>query len=381
MSDSVVTADPKSGGDRPESIDLWRVRMPLLNAHRTSYGTARHRDSVLVEWRDDNGRSGWGECPTFAEPGYVTETTDEAWYLLVNEFIPSLLGEWGDIAQTGTDEAVPAALAALRDARLDARLRSGAESLGGHLGASPDPVERCVVIGAHSDGPASSLRRARDALDEGAVLVKVKIGPGHDMAHLGPLCEAIGASRVAADANGAYVDPTELAAVDQLGLRYLEQPFAAGTDWETLGRFAESLATPVALDESIRCAADLLAAAHSSAGSVISVKPARVGGVHAAALICAEAEQCGLEVFIGGMLELAVGRATALALCGLPSVTVPTDLGPSSSYFEWDVGTSIETDDSGRLVTPKGPGTGIEVDRNRLGESAVDHVSFLIHRR
>ena len=57
-----------TGADRSsvalESVELWRVRMPLRRAHRAAHGTEADRDLILVAVRFDDGVVGWGECST-----------------------------------------------------------------------------------------------------------------------------------------------------------------------------------------------------------------------------------------------------------------------------------------------------------------------------
>ena len=85
------------------------------------------------------------------------------------------------------------------------------------------------------------------------------------------------------------------------------------------------------------------------------------------------ATDAGWGVFVGGMLETGVGRAAALAVAALPSVTLPTDLGPSSHYFSHDLTESLECDGEGRLLVPNGPGIGVTPDEGRLADATVRH--------
>ncbi len=109
---------------------------------------------------------------------------------------------------------------------------------------------------------------------------------------------------------------------------------------------------------------------------MLSLKPARVGGVEAAVDLLATARDAGVDVFVGGMLETCIGRAAAVALATAPGITMPTDLGPSDRYFEDDLARPIEEDDAGRLLPPDGPGIGREPDDDRLAAVTVDEAEF-----
>ena len=79
----------------------------------------------------------------------------------------------------------------------------------------------------------------------------------------------------------------------------------------------------------------------------------------------------GVPAWVGGMLELGVGRAAALAVAALPGCVLPTDLGPSSRYVEHDVVEPFELTGEGMLAVPTGPGIGRVPDEERLDEVAV----------
>lgn len=326
----------------PGPLVVHRVQAPLLRPHRSVHGTEHFRDVILVERVVEGGPSGWGECPTLSSPGYVTETTDEAWEAFV---AGAPLG--------------PAATSAVADAELDALLRSRQRSLTEHLGAHRSTVPRCGVIAAVGAAPAEIADRAEQLLAAGAAMVKVKIAPDVDLSVLAAVIERAGdPSLVAADANGSYDGPAALGDVDRLGLRYLEQPFDARLGLESLAGMHRHLTTPVALDESIGSFDDARTAVDLGAAAVLSLKPARMGGVEAAGRASSLAADSGVGAFVGGMLELGIGRATAACLAAVPGCDLPTDLGPSDAYVSIDVTAPIESDPRGELRVPHGPGCG-----------------------
>jgi O-succinylbenzoate synthase len=175
---------------------------------------------------------------------------------------------------------------------------------------------------------------------------------------------------IAADANGSFRSPHELTRwLDGLGLQYIEQPFAPNA-LAAHAALRAQVSTPVALDESVASVDDLHAALDAGALQVLSLKPARVGGVEAARRMLDVAADHGLDVFVGGMLETGIGRATAVTLAACDGVSLPTDLGPSSRYFDRDICEPIELV-AGRLPVPSGPGIGRVPDVARLGEVVV----------
>ena len=378
---------PLVSGGAPAEIRFLRVNLPLLHQHSAAHGTEQIRDVILVSWQLSDGTVGWGECPTLSSDGYVTESTQRAWVGLTTQLGPVVLRSG---LATATSSAVSAGLiasaAALADASLDARLRSEGRSLLEELlslSSSPPTGERpiakqalsrCVVIADLGASPRKLAELASEAAEGGAAMVKIKIAPGHDVEGLLAVRAAIGDLPLAADANGSYAGLSEILAVDALGLDFLEQPFPAGLPWEELARLRSSMRTPLALDESLSSIEAVKSAVLAEAVDVVSVKPARLGGMRAAALAVETASSAGLGVFVGGMLELGIGRAGAAAVAALPGCNLPTDLGPSQQYVETDICDPINVNPAGELILPMGPGNGRVPREEQLQQFCVDEV-------
>ena len=364
-----------------------RVLVPLRQAHRSSHGAEEQRESILVEWTSRDGAVGWAECPTLGGSGYVTETTEVAWSALIETLVPTAMqGGAGAVEPRPGLLAAPAALA---DAALDARLVARGTSLAEHLAACTGARTRsrlpwCAVLADVGGDLDAMAARAVDAVRSGASMVKVKIAPGRDTEVIRRIRLALGDDRsfpVAADANGSYSDPdgsvhsTELEALDRLGLAYLEQPLAPAAGLDRLAELCRTLTTPVAADESVTTLAELHSAI-SAGVRAVNVKPSRLGGMTIAAEVVVEATAAGLDVFVGGMFELGIGRAASAALASLEWCGWPTDLGPSWRYVDEDICVPIGLDEAGRLLVPDGPGCGRVPDPGRLAEYVLDQCTF-----
>lgn len=350
------------------SIELHRVRLPLREPFVAAHGTEQEREVVLVEVVGDDGRRGWGECVALSAPTYSAETTATAWRILNDAVVPAVLAG-GTEAPAGHPMAWTAVEVALADLALRRADRSLVDALGGQRG----PVVACAVVGLQPTVDATVAAVAR-RVEEGYRSVKLKIEPGRDVEHLAAVRAAFPGLGLAADANGSFraEDGAHLATAGALGLEYLEQPIAAD-DLEGLARLERSLPFPVALDESIASVGDLERALAAGAGSVLNLKPGRVGGLTASAHLLRTATGAGWDVFVGGMLETGVGRATALAVAAHPACTLPTDLGPSTRYFAADLTEPVPLEAGGRLRPPAGPGIAAVPDPERLAAATVDH--------
>jgi O-succinylbenzoate synthase len=354
-----------------DHVELHRVRLALVAPFVAAHGTEHEREVVLVHAVGVDGGSGWGECVALAAPTYTHETTATAWRALHDELVPAVLaGQPVDAA------ANPMAWTAVESALADLALRRDGRPLVDALGGRARPLDTCAVVGLQADVDATVAAVAR-RVGEGYAAVKLKVEPGHDRAHL----EAVRAAHpdivLAADANGAYGRDHRdhlVATAAAVALDYVEQPLAAD-DLEGSAALARALAgaagTAVALDEAIGSAADLERALAAGAGSVINVKPGRVGGLAASAAMLERLRAEGLGAFVGGMLESGIGRAIALAVASLDGCTRPTDLGPSARYVERDVTAPIAPVGGARLQVPAGPGIGIAPDPDALDALAV----------
>jgi O-succinylbenzoate synthase len=156
-------------------------------------------------------------------------------------------------------------------------------------------------------------------------------------------------------------------------LSYLEQPLDPD-DLVGHAELARRLDTPVALDESAASVGTVAAALALGAADAVNLKPARLGGLTASLAVHRRCVGAGVPAFVGGMLELGVGRAAALAVAALPGCSWPTDLGPSSRYVDDDVTAPVELGPDATLAVPSGPGIGVEPRPDRLEEVTVERV-------
>ncbi len=347
-------------------VDLHRVVLPLRRAHEAAHGREDVREIVLVQLTDADSAVGWGECPTLARPGYTAEWTDGAWWVLRRVLAPAVLE--GRTAGAGGH---PMASGAVRDALLDLRLRRAGEGPAAAVGPLAPRVAFGVAVGLTDD--ASGVERAvGEAVGAGAALVVLKVRPGW-------CAEPVGAARrvhphlaLAIDGNASFDAPSldQLRAADALGLAFVEQPMAVG-DLEGSRRAVAELAAPVALDEAVTSSGDLEDAIALGTGSMLTVKPSRLGGVEAATAVAERAAEAGWGVHAGGMLESGLGRAAARVLAGLASVTGPALVGPTSLLFDADVVVPVPADGDGMVPVPAGPGLAPAPDPDRLAALTV----------
>ena len=259
------------------------------------------------------------------------------------------------------------AKAALEMAVLDAWLRRQERSLAGHLGAVRDRVPCGVSVGIAAS-PQAMLEEIEGYLAKGYQRVKLKIEPGRDVAVVRAVRDALPDMPLSVDANAAYTlaDVSLFEALDELGLVMIEQPLGHD-DLVDHAKLQARLRTHICLDESIRHGHDAAAAIELGACRIINIKPGRVGGLLEAKRVHDIARERDVPVWIGGMLETGIGRATNVAMAALPGVTMPGDTSASERYFHRDVTAPFVVAPDGTMEVPTGPGDRRGAARRRAG--------------
>jgi O-succinylbenzoate synthase len=244
-------------------------------------------------------------------------------------------------------------------------------SLATYFGAVRDRVPCGVSVGI-APTPGAMLDEIRGYLARGYRRVKLKIEPGRDVEVVRAIRGALPDTPLSVDANAAYTaaDVDTFRALDDLDLVMIEQPLGH-EDLVEHARLQRELRTPICLDESIRSAAEARAAIDLGACRVINIKPGRVGGLLEARRVHDAALERGVPVWIGGMLETGIGRASNVAMAALPGVTMPGDTSGSDRYFAEDLTPPFEVDAEGTMAVPTGPGIGVDPVPERLTACTV----------
>jgi O-succinylbenzoate synthase len=346
---------------RVRRVELVRVPLALALPLRTARAVRSRREVLLVHVVAEDVE-GWAECVAEPEPTYGPETVATASIVLREHLVPLLNLTAADAADSAADMARvrgnQAARAALELAVLDAQLRLAGRSFASWLGATAGSVAAGATLGVH-DRDDELVAEARDALGAGAARLRVKVAPGRAAAPLRALRAELGTDVVLqADANGSFRldEPAHVAELDQLdesGLACLEQPLDVD-DLVGHAALAERLSTPICLDESVASPGALEAAVALGACEVLCLKAGRIGGWHAALRVQRRCVELGLGVWVGGMLETAVGRAANLALAALPGMTLPPDVDPRGRYAADLADPQLPV--QGAVAVPESPG-------------------------
>lgn len=362
-----------------ERVDLYLARLRLVRPFTTSSHTKNHLEHIIIRVRTGDGAEGWGECASPSDPYYCAETTETCWHLLRDFLAPVLVG-----APWQTPEQVGGLWAKVRGNNfakagiemacwdLDARARgiSVAQALGGDEARTA--IESGISIGIEPT-PAKLLAVVEKAVDDGYKRVKIKIGPGHDVAYVAAVREKYPTLPLMADANSAYRldDAPILRQLDQFNLMMIEQPLA-DDDIVDHAHMQRELRTPICLDESIHTVEDCRKALDLDAGRIINIKVSRLGGLGEAKRVHDLCRSRGIPVWCGGMHEFGIGRAANIAINSLPGFTLPGDISSSTERYAEDLVDPPIIATNGVMAVPLDrPGLGHDIVPERLRSATV----------
>jgi len=359
-----------------DAIILRELHMDLVRPFETSFGVTRKRRILLAEIQSE-GLTGWGECTAGERPYFSEETTDSAWQVILQDLGPMLAA---DAPEHGGDcprifrrvRGNQMAKAALENAIWDLEAQREGIPLGYLLGGVRNAISCGVSLGIR---PSISelMEDIERELAAGYQRIKLKCKPGWDVEVFEKVRSRWPAIRLSCDANSAYRlrDTDHLASFDDFDLMMIEQPLWHD-DFYYHSVLQKRLQTPICLDESIRNRRDALAAIEMESCGIINIKLGRVGGFSEAIAVHNAAQERGVPVWCGGMLESGIGRSHNVALSTLENFSLPGDVSSSARYWAEDIiEPEVTVTAQGEILIPDVPGRGYEVRRDLVEQLTV----------
>ncbi len=329
----------------------------------------RTRAALVTAWLvDDAGREATGYGEAAALPPVTHEDLPDllpalaaAGARLVGREVSSLfaLGPLLDellagrpVARAGAESAILDAWARLRGVPVSGLLGPGTTSL--LVTDVTIPIARPAAMA----GTAVAWRA------RGFTCFKVKVGKDRadDEAALTAIHEAVPDATFRLDANAGFTAHQALSLLDAVLARGLvvecyEQP-CGKHDLAGMAEVTAKSAVPVVADESVANTADLRRAHDQRAMHGVNLKLVKAGGLLEAYAVGALAQELGLRVMVGGMVETRLGLSAmaqvARALGGVDWVDLDTAFLLAEDPF-----TGGYRDDGPRLTVDAGPGLGI----------------------
>ncbi len=363
------------------NIEIYPLNLPMKQDFTISSGSVGNRNCgaphVYVKVTADNGVEGWGEARPSHRWSY--ETLESVTSTLLRYIRPVLLGEnvrdlshihmlmnkeikggvgnGQPIAKAAVDMALHDLIGVADDNRLADLWFSGFQQTSqlSYLisTASPEEAEQKALY-AYTHG--------YKGLD-----VKLGINPLQDIEILHAVKSSAPDLFLRVDANQAYnlQQAVKLAKqMEQIGVDVFEQPLRAG-DLSGHAALRRRTSIPVALDESIWTAVDLLQAIRAEACDTVVIKLTKMGGLSGARLCGELAREAGLGLLGGGLTESRLGLTASAHLFNYLQITDPVDLnGPL--FLEDDPVIDGPEIKEGRVLLPDRPGIGCEISMDKL---------------
>jgi o-succinylbenzoate synthase len=351
---------------RIDAIILRELHMPLVRPFETSFGVTRNRRILLVEIQSE-GLTGWGECTAGERPFFSAESTDIAWAVITQELGPMLNREnpehGGQCQQIFRQvRGNRMAKAALENAIWDLEAQREGLSIAKLIGGVQETIPCGVSLGIQPS-IAELMSVIERELAAGYQRIKLKVKPGWDVEVLERVRHRWPEITLSVDANSAYRlrDADHLVQFDAFDLLMIEQPLWHD-DFYYHSMLQKRLETAICLDESIRNRRDALAAIEMESCRIINIKLGRVGGFSEAIAVHNAAQERGIPVWCGGMLESGIGRSHNIALSTLENFILPGDVSASARYWAQDIiEPEVVVSPQGEIAVPDSPGRGYEV--------------------
>ncbi|MGC2485644.1 MAG: dipeptide epimerase [Acidimicrobiales bacterium] len=360
---------------RVEEVVIHRRRLVLTRPFVTAIRTAYDIDAVIVEVRDSDGRSGWGEAPTsWRVTGESVESVTAAVLGPLREVVDGRPTSDPDELSASLARAVArnsSARMALDCALYDLAARDAGVPLFIYLGGRVPSVRTDMTLSAVVAGTElDAVRRtARDFVRAGMGTLKVKVGAGgDDVRTLVAVRDEVGPMiRLRVDANQGWERDDAVRIISALenagvGLELVEQPVSRD-DIEGLAHVTAHVQTPVMADEAIWTRRELLEVIRTHAADMVNVKLAKTGGLREGLDVVRLAQSSGVTPIVGCMAESHVGIAAAAALASV----IDSDQLLTQTAHDLDGGLLLEHSpveggvhyDQDRVELSRGAGTGI----------------------
>ncbi len=341
------------------SLDWKILEIPLKKPFKIAFETMDTYRGVVVKLCTEEF-CGYGEAAP--APRITGDTVDSAVSAL-KRFKPIVIGEdasaIGRIMDSLNSSILgsPSAKAAIDFALFDILSQKAGVPLKNLLGGRRDRIETSLTVDIGN--LEYTLEHARKLIDEGAKILKVKIGlnPREDVERIRALRKMTDV-KIRVDGNQGYDLKTAirvLREIERYEIEFAEQPIPA-SEVENLKILRESVEIPIVADESVHSSRDVLRLIGKVDG--INIKLMKSGGILEALRMASIARAAGMKIMVGCMIETQVGISAGTHF----ALGIGADYADLDGY--WDLAKQpyigIEYEDGYNLVREV-PGLGIEV--------------------
>jgi L-alanine-DL-glutamate epimerase-like enolase superfamily enzyme len=354
--------------------------VPIRN-FADAYADFSVSNAVLVKIHTDEGTVGFGEACAW-EPEFYGETLESVTSTIDKYIAPRIIGENpfdinrimaiidANLARiTCAKEGIDLALHDLVGKILNVPVYA---LLGGRF---RDKIPVASEIGI--DTPEAMARQARDVLNMGIKVIKIKGSPdmAMDVQRIKTVREALG------DDVGLRLDPNAawttmgtikvLKEVEDCHLQLLEQPIASW-DLKGMAHIRNSIGIPLMADESIWTPQDVIKIAEYGAADIINIKIAKSCGLQLGKKIEAVAESAGLPCIAGTEIEPGFSCAAKLHFAASMKIHPLASEFTELSLLKENVLIQKMQVKDGCVEVPDGPGFGVELNEDVFEKLVIE---------
>lgn len=365
-----------------EKIDLYALRIPLIEPFITSLGRDDDALNVVVRILTREGLVGFGECSPYMP---INGESQETCMAIGRYFGQALLGRNAlDIdGCLQTLDAIVHANNSIKSA-FDIALHDLASQAAGlplwkWLGGDNTKVittDYTVSIG----DPDKMASDAKKILEQGYPAIKVKLGKNGktDVLRMQAIRNAVGPTvplRIDANQGWTIAEAIDtLKALAPLHIEHCEEPISRHL-YTSLPRVKKESPIPIMADECCGDHHDAARLIDLQACDYFNIKLGKAGGIRNSVRIVRLAEAAGIKLQVGAMIEsrLAMTAFVHFACCS-PQI-VHYDFDTALMFREDPVTDGIRYEKNGVIKLPEGPGLGATINEDWLRRMEAIHLS------
>ena len=362
--------------ERIIEISLHKLSIPLIEPFITSLGRDDDAKNVVVRIKTASGLIGFGECSPYMPINGESQDTCYS----VGQLLAKALLQQDALAIKGINDRMDSIIyandsikSAFDIACYDIAAQAAGQPLYAFLGGKKNKTiitDYTVSIGDPDQMAADAVK----ILERGFPYIKVKLGKHGptDVIRMTKIREAVGPNiPLRIDANqGWSVDEAieTLQALAPLDIEHCEEPIARWNYLE-LPRVRQASPIPIMADECLGDEHDAARLIALNACDYMNIKLGKSGGIFHALEIVRLAEQAGIKLQVGAMIEsrLAMTAFAHFALCS--DQIVHFDFDTALMLREDPVEGGIEYKPGGVIEVPEVPGLGAKISEQWLSNS------------
>lgn len=361
---------------RITEISLYKLSIPLIKPFITSLGRDDDALNVVVRIRTESGLIGFGECSPYMPINGESQGT----CYLVGQLLAKALLNHDALDIKGVNDRMDSIIhandsikSAFDIACYDIAAQTAGKPLYAFLGGKKNKVittDYTVSIGEPTKMAADAVK----ILQQGFPAIKVKLGKHGptDVIRMQTIREAVGPSiPLRIDANQGWSTEeaiTTLQALGPMNIEHCEEPIARWNYME-LPRVRAASPIPIMADECLGDEHDAARLIAINACQYMNIKLGKSGGIFHALEIVRLAEQAGVKLQVGAMIEsrLAMTAFAHFALCS--DKIIHYDFDTAMMLREDPVEGGIVYKAGGVIEVPDTPGLGAKISDSWLAKS------------